>query len=365
MTDLIKSVTQNLPDLTFELPLSLQQYEFCNRWLAKDRVDLRGGESIRRHVQLDSNGAAKFVRPYETMTANVAQLMSRIDLDWVYMTTDWSLERSEILRNRTGEGDKSFSRQTYDLAKSREVDAMISLCNLAETSAWQVPAVDRDNLTWLGIPYWVPKLAAGQAATAAGFYGGMYSTDFTAVGGIIPATSGSNTTAIAGGKTLWRSYQAGYTLINDAWAKQMSKAWYSINFKAPTQAADLMPGSPISNFRLYCNQPTLVDIEEYMRKQNDNIGSDVGKYLTETSFKRQPFIYIPVLDTTAGGGQYNPIYMLNHAYWKVFGLQGDYLTRTEPMNSTSQPWVWTTFTRLGSALCCTNRRAQACINQVA
>ena len=367
MTDLLKAVTNHLPNLNFEYTFNLQEHEVCNRWFAKDKIEATGGDRFSRRIVLDDAGAAKHVRAYEASAINVPQLLSTLSADWVEAQTDWSVEHSEVQKNRSGTNAHGFSKKLVDLAKLRETAAMVSLAEELEAKAWEVPAADTDNKTPLGLQYWIPKLAAGQAVTAAGFYGGRYDSTMGAnTGGIPPATASDNTTAITGGKSRWRSYQAGYTSINDAWRKQMRKVFYAVRFKSPEFVSDLK-STPINNTRLYCNVNTLIDIEEYQTKNNDNVGADVAKYSGNTSFKRIPFTYMPVLDTVSAGtaGQYNPIFFVNHNDFKVIVREGDYLRRSEPMNDRAQHKVYTTFVDLAYCFICLNRRHQGCINQIA
>ena len=368
MLDLLKGVTHNLPSLDFVHTFALRDYEVCNRWFAKDKIEETGGDRFSRRIVLDDSGAAKHVQAYEPQAVNVPQVMSKLSADWVKAQTDWTIEHSEVQKNRSGNTAKSFSKKIYDLAKMREAVAMLSLADELENKGFEVPAVDTDNVTPLGLPYWIPKLAAGQAATARGFYGGRHTVAMGAnTGGIPPATANDNQVNITGGKPRWRSYQAGYTIINDAWRKQMRHTFLAVRFKSP-QFVSQLKDTPIANTRLYCNDDTLVDIEEYQTKNADNIGPDVAKYAGQTAFKRVPFTAMPVLNSTGAGepGQYNPIYFVNHNDFKVFVCEGDYLRRSEPINGgTAQHDVWTTFVDLMYCIICLNRRHQACVNQVA
>jgi len=216
MHDLLKGTTERLP-LDFEVPLQYQEYPFCNMFLAKDKRVIRGGTRIVENVAIDRSGNAKHVSAYEPEAVNVTQNMGQMKAEFVRARTHWSIERGEEALNRSGRDAHSFAEQLYNLGQQRELVAKLDLANLLEEAPWKVPLVDADNKIPLGIPYWVPKLAAGQAPTAAGFYGGRYDTAlFTSVAGIQPATAGDNTTAITGGKELWRSWQAGYGAdIND------------------------------------------------------------------------------------------------------------------------------------------------------
>lgn len=368
MLDLLATSTSRLPKAKLIWTQGKQRYEVVNKWFGKDKEVVRGGNRVEERCVLSATGAAQHVQPYQVNTVNVPQFIETQYVDWVSAKTQWTVEQTEISDHASGESKESWAKGFIDLVKARRTAALVDMSDLLEDAAWAVPPVDTNNITPLGLPYWVPKLASGQAATAAGFYGGRYSTAFTNVGGIAPATSGDNTTAIAGGKERWRSYQAGYVTVNDTLVKTLSLAYMKINFQSPILMEKLLDvEAPENMFRIYANAATIVDVEALARANNDQLGGDIAMYQGTATFKRLPWIYMPALDSTASGaaGQYNPIYLINHNWFKVYVKSDLNLAESEAMNDVSQNLVYTTFIDLRYAFMCTNRRNQACINQVA
>ena len=369
MLDLLQTTTENLPNNVLPFELDYQQYEVCNRLFAKDRVEEQGGTALAKRVVLDKAGAAKHVRAYETEATNVVNVVSNLRADWVRADTNWSVERGEMAMNRSGTSKDGWSKGFIKLIKSRRQPAMVDLANEVEEKFWQVPLVDTDNLTPLGFPYWVPKLAVGQAATANGFYGGRYGGAggvFTSVGGIVPATAGDNTVAIAGGKPLWRSYQCGYVAVNAAAIKQMSLMFYRTQFRAPLMVKDLVTPGATRNCRIWLNTQTLVDFETYMRASNDQIGGDLAKYMGLTSFKRQPLVPMVILDNNGAGevGQYDPVYFANLNAFRTYVLADFYLVERQPIISPSNHNVFTTYVDLAYCYLAWSRRTQGVMNKV-
>ncbi len=369
MLDLLETTTANLPNNVLPFELDYQRYEVCNRLFAKDRVEEDGGTSIVKKVVLDKSGAAKHVRAYEAEAVNVVNVVSSMRADWVRATTNWSVERGETAMNRSGSSKDGWSKGFIKHIKTRRQPAMVDLANEIEEKFWQVPAVDVDNLTPLGFPYWVPKLAPGQANTAAGFFGGRFGGAggaFTSVGGIIPATAGDNTVAITGGKPLWRSYQAAYTAINHFAIQQMSRLYYQTAFQSPLMVKDLVVPGSIRNCRIWLGVDTLIGLEEFMRKSNDQIGGDLAKYMGVTSFKRQPLINMSILDNRAAGeaGQYDPIYFANMNSFRTYVLRDFYLAERSPIISPTNHNVFTTFVDLSYCYLCWSRRSQGVVNKV-
>lgn len=369
MLDLLQTTTANLPNNVLPFELDYQRYEVCNRLFAKDRVELDGGTSIVKKVVLDKSGAAKHVRAYEAEAVNVVNVVSSMRADWVRMDTNWSVERGETAMNRSGSGPDGWSKGFIKLIKTRRQPAMVDMANLLEETFWQVPLVDVDNLTPLGFPYWVPKLAVGQADTAAGFYGGRYGGAggvFTSVGGIQPATGADNTVAIVGGKPLWRSYQCAYTEINHFAIEQMSRMYYQTHFQSPLMVKDLVVPGAVRNFRIWLGVNTLIDLEKFMRLSNDQIGGDLAKYMGVTSFKRQPLVNMSILDQNGvdEAGEFDPVYFANLNAFRTYVLRDFYLVEREPIQSPTNHNVFTTYVDLAYCYLCWSRRSQGVMNKV-
>jgi hypothetical protein len=348
LADLIATTLANLPKLDLEWAFKYQKYEVLDRWFQKDRVEFESGTEIKRNIVLDESGNARHVKLYEEDTINVVDLQSRLTVPWVQAQTQWSIERREGLRNRA-------PARFVALLSSRRNEAMLGLANILEGRGWQSPNNSSDDLNPYGLRYWIPKLVSGQAGE--GFYGGSDTNVASTTAGIDPATSGDNTTSIAGGKPYWRSYAAGgtayYEAMNATALRTMAKMFLSINFQSPFLVKDMQVG-PTSGFRIYCNMDTYVALSELARQQNDQVGADLARYMGITIFNRVPIIFIPYLDADTD----NPVYMVNHNKFKPFVQRGDYFRETPAMNDRRMHNVFTTFVDLSYNYLCTNRRQQ-------
>jgi len=247
-----------------------------------------------------------------------------------------------------------------ELLKGRRTEAWCALANILEERAWEAPDSSTDTLHPYGIPYWVPQLASGAGE---GFYGGSAS-GFTSTAGIDPATSGDNTTSIAGGKPKWRSYCAGgtgyYESVNRTAIKTMRKLFRSINFQAPFVARDIVKG-PLAKYRIYMNNDTIGEYEDYAESKNDKLGRDLVPFYGVTAFKRTPIIYVAQLDDDT----LDPVYFINHNKFKPFVLSGDYLREDGPYKDVEQHNTFVTFVDLSHAFVCLNRREQGAMNKIA
>lgn len=338
---------------SLHVAFSRNTYEILNRWFQRDKITVTGGADIRDQIILDDNGTARHVLLYEGTQTEATDHIHIMRAPWRQVEAYWVVERREVLRNMG-------ARQIVSLLKGRRVPAILSLAGELETKAWATPDAADERVPY-SIPYFVPQLNAGE--TGEGFYGGI-STGFSDVAGIVPATSDSGTSSIAGGKEGWRSYCAGganvYTAIDTTLLDSMVKAYISIHFESPFILQDVVAG-PLSNYRIYVNKDTLVGYERLVRQHNDNIGSDLAKFHGITSFKRVPLIYVNDLDSDT----MDPFYFVNHAYFHPYVLQGDYLRETKAKEADTQHNVFRTFFDMSYNYLCVNRQRQAVLAKTA
>jgi len=368
MLDLLATTTENLPVNQLAWTLPYQNYRVIGSWFGPDKIELSGGTSIKRKTVLDETGQAYHTLPMTRRSVNVAQFVSTMTAEWVLAEAYWVLSEDEDNLNTSGQSAHSFSKALLNLQRERRTRALLDLFKVLAQRAWLVPSTDSDNIYPLGVPYAIPKLAAGQSATAAGFYGGRYDSNMGAnTFGIPPATSGDNTVDITGGKPMWRSYCAGYVNVNATFFDTLNKAMMMTNFESPVMKGERLIDSTVNNRRFYANADTIVAIGRWVRDNNDSIGPDSGKFAGHQVWNGIPFIHEPQLDSTGSGepGQYNPVYGINHNQWKVFVQSDDYFRESDPFRETETPRMATFFIYLKYCYLCMNRREQFCINQVA
>jgi hypothetical protein len=266
----------------------------------------------------------------------------------VQATADYSISRQEIMRNRS-------KSRLISLVESRRTAALEDLANLLEEYAWQAPASPADDLHPMGIPYWLaPITAAQQAAGAFGHQGGN-PTGFADCGGI-DASGDAN--------ARWRNYNDAWTNgdgdIADEDITKITRMLRRLHFRSPVFIQDADSGS-YQNLRLYASEKVLEALEDRARKNNDELGADVGRFAGATVIKNIPVIWVEQLDADTT----NPLYAINHAYFHPFVMDGDFFRETGPMNSRDQHDVFTTFVDLQFNFICTNRqRAGGVISRV-
>lgn len=341
-------------------PQSLQvaygrnKYEVTNRWWKEDKVIETGGNEIQDRIILDENGSARHVSLFEATQPNASDQIAVIKMPWTYAQSFWVVERREILQNMS-------PRQIVKLMKARRIPAAISMANMLEADGWAIPDPTSDKAPY-SIRYFVPQLAAGQAGE--GFYGGC-PAGFASVANIAPCTSGSNTTAIAGGKPNWRSYSAGgtgyYVDMNMEAVFTMVGMFISVQFEAPMLIDDLKQG-PLAEQRIYVNKKTLRQYERLVSLNNDNLNSDLAKFHGITVFKNVPIKYIPDLDAD----DMDPVYMIDHTTFMPYVLEGDNMRESEAIpGGINQPNVFVTFTDHTYQYFNNNRQRNGVMNKTA
>lgn len=346
--DLVTGTLQRLGRLKFQqIAQSLQNYEVMGRMLRDNRVLFEpDGYGIKRTIMIDQSGAARMVGLHEPDVVNVGDVLTTIDIPWRHTTTNYAYERRELLENR-GES------RIVDLMKVRRTDAMLGLTELMEDQSWDKPLDSSNKLDVFGFPYWVVwNTTIGHTGlNPAGFSSG-------------PGNLNASTNA------RWRNYSGSWptaiaangTMAQDN-ISMLRTAYRKTGFKSPVDVPDFRMGAG-DQYRLYCGEVVLSNIENYAESQNLNLGRDVAAMDGVTTFRKNPIIWVPWLDAnqlpkgeTQGGT--NRLYMINWGYFYPVFLQGDYLRETEPDKSPTQHNTWVVHVDLTWNILCVDRRRQA------
>jgi hypothetical protein len=104
LLDLTKTTLANLPDMEFEVALSLQNFPVMDLWFGKNKKQVESGTSIERNIMLDTTGNARHVKLYQKTPINQGDVQTKITAPWVQVQTHYTVERREALRNRARPG---------------------------------------------------------------------------------------------------------------------------------------------------------------------------------------------------------------------------------------------------------------------
>jgi len=347
LRDMLSATLKNFPVNEFEYAFQFQSYEALSKWFKTDKKQLDSGTSIKRFIVLSDNGTARHFLPYERTEVGVGDTLSEIEAPWALSRVPWVTNRQEILRNRAG-------ARIIDLVKLRRLDATVSLAELIESAAWSLPLNSSDKRSPRGLPYWIVKMnAADAAANSRGFLGKnpVYRDNSVAAdcGGL---DSGDASSLV--GKERWRNWAAKYPNagFDSGTVDEMRYAFHRLNFRPPAT----VQGAPEvgENYRIYMNVDTLVAYEKLITSLNDvNIGADLGKYQGQTAFNRIPIIPIAQLDADTS----DPIYLVNHFYFMPYVMSGDWMREEGPLFDANQPDVFTTWLNCQYQFFLKNRRS--------
>lgn len=354
LADLLATTLKDLPKGQFEVMWDSQNYEFNNIY-QKNRRRIDGGTSIQRNVMLDRNGRAKYRRLYDTDQPSVDNNQFTIDVPWTQLSTDYSWDVVELLRNRNSA--KGF----IDLIESRRLERMWDLAELIEEAGWNTPTSATDNLFPNGIPYYINYLANG--ATTGGF-----------TGQTIRYRDGSTGTICAGidaaVESKWRNYGDIYTNVDNGLLRKLRSAIRrtrfrpSPNVQAPGNDA---VGSPI---KFYASDTTVTELEDLADLRDDNTGpKDLANKMLQHNFEgtvmfnRIPIQYVPHLDgvTVTDGGSNafspEPIYCVDWSKLQPVVQEGYWMEEGEPITDRGQHTTFTVFLDGSHNNLCINRRS--------
>lgn len=298
-----------------------------------------GGTSITFNLAMSTNGSFRFVGLGFTATLAPPGTIIQGTVPWAGWTYNWSFDGAEPAMNR---GDAMI----MSIMKNRYYEAVGDMIQGVERALWRVPAAG-DNLSVLGIPYYVVKTGTAATQANANGFNGLVPSGYTTVAGINPTTYPQ-----------WANYADAYTAVSkDDLVRKMRRA---------AEMTDFMPlvdGEPEyeagKGYGWYMNYPVYGAFVEVAESQNDDLGPDVasmdgGKVL----FRRGRLDWLPALadDTT------NPIYGIDWSQMYYARMPGWWEKDIEIQKNPQQPTMNSQHTVTRTNLVCTNRRTQCVLS---
>lgn len=345
LADLIATTLDDLPKQYFEVAWDNQDYEFC-RIYQNERMIIDGGNSIKRKVMLDPTGNARYCRLYDTDQPTVSDVMHTITVPWTQLTTNYSWDKFEILRN------KNSAKGFISLLKTRRIAGLWPLANLIEERAWKTPTNADDDLYPYGIPYYFNvKDSTGAINTSSGF-----------VGATIDYQDGSEGTSCAGinaaNEAKWRNYAAVYTKVDNALLKTFRLAFMYTNFKVPINVNDPSQKRAAAK-RIYTDFTTVSDLMDLADQRDDrHSGKDI---LGNVKVSDTGLVYVNSLPVVAisqlNDATYTPIYCVDLSKFIPIVHDGYWMEESEPMTDRGQHTTFTVFLDGAHNNLVTNRRS--------
>ena len=345
ITDLVTSTQNDLGKMQWtEIVVDIQQFHALPQMLQEERVQFDSGRGSEWNVMVDDSGAARHVGLFSEDQVNVSDVWVRASIDFRQTETSYAFDRGEIARNRD-------PAKLVDLIGGRRADSMISLAKLLETTWWGKPSGSGDDITPMGIKFWIVKSVTGTSAAAgAGGFNGTNPAGFAAGAGNISSTTFPN----------WANWAHQYTDVTvDDLIRKMRKAFAFTGFITPVPHPDYSRGE--DRYVIYCPYDELAEMEILAEKRNDNLKSELAHFNGQTTFRGNPIRWVPQLDSDSD----NPIYFINWAVFFPIFLEGEYLVETPPAPAPNQHRVMQTFVDMTWNSRCTNRRRLAVLSTAA
>jgi hypothetical protein len=334
LADLIATTLNDLPKQQFEVAWTNQKYIAC-RIYQNDRMVIDGGNQIERKIMLSNTGAAHYRRMYEVDNPQIGQVMSTIKVPWTQLSTDYSWDKFEILRN------KNSAKGFVNLMKTKRIDGLWSLADLIEERFWKTPTNVSDDLYPYGVPYYLRMLDAD--AVTAGFNAKTirYQDGTT---GTVCAGIDANTEA------MWRNYAGVYSAVDNALLKSIRLAIMYTQFELPPLIAD--PSNTVARAKgIYTDFDTAAQLMDLADAKDDrHTGGEVlGNIKTKdggVTVNGLPVVYVPQLngvtdivtsDVTA------PIYCIDFSQFVPYVHDGYWMEESEPMFDRGQHTTFTVF----------------------
>lgn len=332
--DLVKTTQRELSKGRYtQIAQRLQDYEITKRLFKRDKVVYDSGYEVQFDVMVDHSDAAKMVGLFGVDDVDVPSVMQQVRVPFRHTTTNWAYDLREQAMN-------SGSAKIVDTVKMRHAASMISLAEKIEDQGWGEPSSSTDDLSVFGLKYWIV------ANSSAGFNGGNNSNFSAGPGGLNSSTF-----------TRWKNYTAQYAAITKTdLVRKMKTAFRSIRFMTPDGVQDFRRGKG-ERYRIYMNEPTIVEFEELAEAQNDKLGRDLASMDGVTTFKGIAVKWAAKLDGTTSPT--NPVYMWDSGSFFPTGLKGNFMTINGPKQSPNQHMVRETHLDLSWNMCCKDRRRQA------
>lgn len=327
IADLVAGTLDELGRLRFQqIAQNLADYEVFSHWFKRDKVTFDSGIGIKRTLMNKLSGAAKHVGLMETDVVNITDVIDVLEIPWRHAQSSWAFIYQETLMNR-GEA------MVYNIIEPRRASSMIDLVEELEDKAWASPSLSNKTEPY-GIPYWIVH------SDSTGFNGGAAS-GHTTVAGVSLTDSPT-----------FKNYTAQYTSMSKADAiKLMRTAHRKCGFKSPITIQDYR-GSIGNRYRLYVDETAMSGMEDLGEAQNENLGRDLASMDGTMTFRGNPVIWVPKLDSLAG----NPIYGVDHSTFYPVCLEGDYLRESEAKPAPNQHNVYQVFVDLSYNYLCVDRR---------
>ena len=301
-------------------------------------INEMGGPNIEFKVKYRNLGNAHHSGLWAEGRTGVRNIMTTGTMPWRKQESSMSYDVDEEIFQTDQE---TIVSEMVTRVHAMECD----MVDLDEDDMWQAPTGTDDDRP-AGIPYWIVKDA--DTTPTGGFNGGNPSGFSSGCANINSSTY-----------TSYKNYTAGYDSVSPTnLIRRMKKAMRATRFKVPVPFAELKYGE--SKLEGFTTEPVIDEMERMAEGRNDNLGTDLARYMNQVVVNGVPITEVPWL--TANDAS-DPVYGINFGYLRPYGRKGRYMRRTKPMPAPRQPTVRDVFLHSWMNWCCFDRRRQWVISK--
>lgn len=272
-----------------DLSLEFQEY-IAVKLLDEKAVQEAGGKDISFRIKTKNSGNARNTGMYAQDITNVEDVMISASVPWAMQTTNFSYDVNEDI----------FQSDRETIVRElviRDHDSRSDMAELTEENFWSAPTGTSDTRP-MGVPFWIQKDAT---TTPDGAFNGGNPSGFT--GGCANVNSTTY--------PRYRNWTYGYDQVSlDDCVRKTKKAIVFTRFQAPVPHPELAFGE--AKYNIYTTYRVQEPMERLAEKRNDNLGSDLAKYMNTVTIGGVPVKWVPFLEANDTS---DPLYGVN---WKVF-----------------------------------------------
>lgn len=331
LSDFAKATISNFKQRKWvDISLDLTEYIFT-KFAAKAGVE-SGGAQITFDVQVSNTDTWTDSGLYAQDVTNVTDMLIQGTIPWTKQTGNYSYDEDELEFQQD-------ERTIVSLLLLREHACMNKMAEFYERRLWGAPAGTSDNKP-MGVPFWIQKDAT---TTPGGAFNGGNPSGFTS------GAAGISSSTYTG----WKNWAFGYTNITeDDLVAKVKKALWNTNFLAPDPFAELAHAKN-NNFSIYTTYDVREACERRAETRNDNMGSDLAKYVNQVMIAGIPITAVPYLQAN---DLTKPVYGVNWKYLRPYFKTGRNMKRIGPLRSPTQKNVFTVHFDTWMNFACFNRR---------
>ncbi len=287
--------------------LSMEHQEYVSaQIISSKKVVEQGGKDISFRVKTRNTGNARITGLYAQDIARVEDVMIEASVGWSKQTTNWSYDVDEDLF-------QSDPETIIGILKIREHDALSDMAELMEECMWSAPANPSDKRP-MGIPFWIQKDAT---TTPEGAFNGGNPTGFPAGAAGIDSNLYPR----------WRNWTFGYNDVTTMdMVRKFKRSLAFTNFIPPVPHPELGYGA--AAYGAYTTYRVREPLERLAESRNDNLGSDVARYIDAVTIGGVPIKWVPYLENNDTS---DPIYGINWKVLRPYVKRGCDMRRSPPM----------------------------------